>query len=86
MRLKRTAAQAGLIAGPPVLEGLLRQVVLGLLLERAHSELKWYNVCTKIANIAVPNRYQDVGLRIFHEFSKLCPAMYDESKTDANFN
>ena len=86
MRLKRTAAQAGLIAGPPVPEGLLRPVVLGLLPERAHSELKWYNVCTKIANIAVPNGYQDVGLRIFHEFSKLCPATYDESKTDANFN
>ncbi|KAL3150151.1 hypothetical protein ABBQ32_000015 [Trebouxia sp. C0010 RCD-2024] len=64
MRLKRTAAQAGLIAGPPIPEGLLRQ----------------------IANIAIPNGYPDVGLRIFHEFSKLCPATYDESKTDANFN
>ena len=40
----------------------------------------------KIANIAVPNGYPDVGLRIFHEFSKLCPAIYDESKTDAKFN
>ena len=84
--LKRTAAQAGLIAGPPIPEELLRKVVLGLLPERAHSELKCNNVCTKIANIAVPNGYPDVGLRIFHEFSKLCPAMYDESKTDANFN
>ena len=84
--LKRTAAQAGLIAGPPIPEELLRKVVLGLLPERAHSELKWYNVCTKIANIAVPNGYQEAGLRIFHEFSKLCLATYDESKTDANFN
>ena len=57
--LKRTAAQAGLSAGPPIPEELLRKlkVVLGLLPE---SELKWYNVCTKIANIAVPNGYQDV--------------------------
>ena len=37
-------------------------------------------------NIAVPNGYPDVGLRIFHEFSKLCPATYDEFKTDAKFN
>ena len=66
MRLKRTAAQAGLSAGPPVPEGLLRQVVLGLLPERAHSELKRSSVCTKIANIAEPNGYPDVGLRIFH--------------------
>ena len=84
--LKRTAAQAGLIAGPPIPEELLREVVLGLLPERAHSELKCNNVCTKIANIAVPNGYPDVGLRIFHEFSKLCPAIHDESKTDAKFN
>ena len=86
MRLKRTAAQAGLTAGPPVPEELLRKVVLGLLPERAHSEFNCNNVCTKIANIAVPNGYQDVALRIFHEFSKLCPATYDESKTDAKFN
>ncbi|KAL3146223.1 hypothetical protein ABBQ32_002924 [Trebouxia sp. C0010 RCD-2024] len=84
--LKRTAAQAGLIAGPPTPEELLRKVVLGLLPERAHSERECNNVCTKIANIAIPNGYPDVGLRIFHKFSKLCPAMYDESKTDAKFN
>ena len=47
--LKRTAAQAGLSAGPLSQKGLLRQVVMGLLPERAHSEPMWYNVCTKIA-------------------------------------
>ena len=82
--LKRTAAQAGLIAGPPIPEELLRKVVLGLLPERVHNELKCNAICTKIANIAIPNGYPDVGLRIFHELSKLCPAMYGESKTDPN--
>ena len=57
---------------------------MGLLPERVHNELKCNAICTKIANIAIPNGYPDVGLRIFHELSKLCPAMYGESKTDPN--
>ncbi len=72
MRLKRTAAQAGLSAGPPVPEGLLCQVVMGLLPERAHSEPMWYNVCTKIANTAVANGHQNGGLRILRDLCMLC--------------
>ena len=84
-RQKRTAAQAGLSAGPPVPEGLLRQVVMGLQPERADNEPMWFSVCTKIANTAVANGYQDGGLRIFHDFSMLCPAKYDRSRADAKF-
>ena len=82
---KRTAAQAGLSAGPPVPEGLLRQVVMGLQPARAENEPMWFSVCTKIANTAIGNGYQDVGLRIFHEFSEQCCAKYDETETDAKF-
>ena len=71
MRLK--VAQAGLSAGPPVSEGLLRQVVMGLLPERAHSKPMWYNViCTKIANTAGANNHQNVGLRILRDLCMLC--------------
>lgn len=84
-RVKKTAAQAGLSAGPAVSEALLRKVVMGLKRERAVSKPSWYAVCTKLANIAVANGYKDVGLRIFHEFSQLCPAKYDRVKTDAKF-
>lgn len=82
---KRTAAQAGLSAGPPVPEALLRQVVMGLQPARAENEPMWFSVCTKIANTAIANGYQDVGLRIFHEFSEQCCAKYDETETDAKF-
>ena len=72
MRLKRSAAQASLSAGPFVPEGLLCQVVMGLLPERAHSEPMWYNVCTKIANTAVANGYQNGGSRILRDLCMLC--------------
>ena len=71
--LKRTAAQAGLIAGPPFPEELLcSKVVMGLLPERAHSEPMWYNVCTKIANTAMANGHQNGGLRILRDLCMLC--------------
>ncbi|DBA90765.1 TPA: hypothetical protein ACH3X1_003972 [Trebouxia sp. C0004] len=73
-RLKWTAAQAGLIAGPPSQKDCCALLPWAFCL-REHT-----------ANSSVPNGYQEAGLRIFHEFSKLCPATYDESKTDANFN
>ena len=82
---KRTAAQAGLSAGPHVPKELLRQVVMGLQPARAEHEPMWSSICTKIANTAVANGYQDVGLKIFHEFSEQCCAKYDKSKTDAKF-
>ena len=84
-RPKRTAAQAGLSAAPPVPEELLRKVVMGLRPERANSEPMWYSICTKIANIATANGYQDAGLRIFHDFSEQCRAKYDKTETDAKF-
>ena len=82
---KRTAAQAGLSAGPLVPEELLRQVVMGLQPARAENEPMWFSICTKIANTAIANGYQDVGLRIFHEFSEQCCAKYDKTETDAKF-
>ena len=84
-RPKQTAAQAGLSARPPVPEELLRKVVMSLRLVRADSEPMWFSVCTQIANIAVANGYQDAGLRVFHDFSKKCPAKYDKTETDAKF-
>ncbi len=84
-RPKRTAAQAGLSAGPPVPEELLRKVVMGLRPERANSEPMWFSICTKIANIATANGYQDAGLRIFHDFSEQCRAKCDKTETDAKF-
>ena len=82
---RRTAAQAGLSAGPLVHEELLRQVVMGLQPARAENEPMWFSICTKIANTAIANGYQDVGLRIFHEFSEQCCAKYDKTETDAKF-
>ncbi len=58
---------------------------MGLQPARAHNEPMWFSVCTKIANTAVANGYQDIGLKIFHEFSMLCPAKYDKASTDAKF-
>ena len=54
---KRTASQAGLSAGPPVPEELLRQVVMGLQPARADSEPMWFSICTKIANTAIASGY-----------------------------
>ena len=77
---KRTAAQAGLSAGPLVPEELLRQVVMGLQPARAENEPMWFSICTKIANTAIANGYQDVGLRIFHELSEQCCVKYDKQR------
>ena len=82
---KRTAAQAGLSAGPLVPEELLRQVVMGLQPARAENEPMWFSICTKIANTAIANGYQDAGRRIFHEFSEQCCVKYDKTETDAKF-
>ena len=58
---------------------------MGLQPARAENETMWFSICTKIANTAIANGYQDVGLRIFHEFSEQCCAKYDKKDTDAKF-
>lgn len=73
---KKTAVQAGLSADLPVPEELLRQVVMGRQPARAENEPMWFSICTKIANTAIANGYQDVGLRIFHDsLSSVVPNM-----------
>ena len=53
---------------------------------RAEKEPMWFSICTKIANTAIANGYQDGGLKIFHNSSKHCRAKYDKSETDAKFD